>query len=233
MDIRKYYSAYLSEIAYQDEENIRIKLEKIGFRFIKFFDFEPMQAYLCECKDGQTLVFRGSEADWNDWKTNFDIELIDTYIGKVHKGYFEILDEARVKIEKYILDKNILLTGHSAGAAFTCIMAKILDYKYRYNCSAIGFEPPKFTGDKNFYPKFVFTVNNADGVSRLPLKVMGYSRTGKMIFFNLRGRYIKHSYLLERIVSFLIDIDDIAKDHSMKEVRRLWVKNWEKINKNI
>ena len=228
---REKFSATLSKLAYLSEEDIKKELPKYGFQFQKFFSFEQLQGFICECDEGQVLTFRGSEMKLNDWKANFDIRLKDTFIGNVSEGYYDILEESCGYIVKYITDANILLTGHSCAAAYSGIFSKMLDEVYGFNTKCIVFEPPRYTDTHHFNDKVFYTINSADIIPRFPLKLMDRRHTGTLIYFNRKGKARENTRFIARLMNFILDVDDIIKDHDIEDVEKLWFKNWDRIEK--
>ncbi len=67
------------------------KIIKIGgFKILKTYEIGSVKGYLAKSDDFAFLVFRGS-VTLNDWKTNFNFELVDVEsdIGniKIHSGF--------------------------------------------------------------------------------------------------------------------------------------------------
>jgi len=231
MRARVYSSPWLSKIAYLEKDEIDKKLKERSFSLVHFFDHKALQGYIAECQEGQVIVFRGSQNVFQhpeDWVANLKTKIIDTKVGRCQEGYYELVEAVEDEIIEYLRGDDFLVTGHSAGAGCSRIFKKMLELTGR-RARVVPFASPNITDDKNFDPDSFYVINNADGVTRFPFKIMGHCRSGKMIFFNWRGNYIKNSKFLERLVQFFLDIDDLAKDHDIKDYEKLWYKNFKKI----
>jgi len=228
---REYHAMTLSRLAYLEKEDI-IKQLPNGFEFVVFFTFDEVQGFVCKCDEGEVLAFRGSEAKINDWKANFDITLKNTDIGRVQEGYYNALMDCEDMIRCFIRDKKVLVTGHSAGGAYSVLYSKILDARHGFDTKCIAFEPPRVCDTHKFNPKVFFTINSADIVPRFPLKAMHYRHTGTLIYFTPSGKAKENTKFIKRLVNFFTDIDDVVKDHECYPIEKLWFKKWETI-KNI
>jgi hypothetical protein len=222
-------SATLARIAYQDKERIEKNLKNLGYKLINYFDIKEMQGYIAECEEGQVISFRGSELKVLDWVRNFNFELKDTYIGKCHAGYYNILEKSYDKLKPFITDKNILVTGHSHGGGLAIIFAKMLNVTDNFNATFIAFESPRVSDTHKFNQQGYYTINSADIVPRLPLRIQEFRHNGKLIYFNKKGVY-KEKAKIARLIDFVTDFKDVFADHEIGLVENLFKLNFDKIN---
>ena len=236
---REYFAPTLARLAYITDKNaLKTALSGLGFTLIETYDINEMQAYLCECDEGQVLSFRGSEFSFTnliklwDWIRNFQIELKDTFIGNVHTGYYNILEKTYDTLNAKITDKNLIIASHSQGAGLGTIFAKMINVADGYNAKFFSFEPPRISDTHKFNKNGFYTVNSSDIVPRVPLRVMDYRHNGTLIYFNRGGKYKKRARI-EKLIDFILDVKDTFKDHEISFVEKNWHSNWEEIQKTI
>ena len=242
---REYYSATLAELAYiTDFKILQKELMKIGFYMRRkgdMFSFDEMDGFVAVCDEGLVMAFRGTEFEpenlFQDWRINFDFGLIDIEIeGKtiknVAKGYGERIEKYWHKLKDMIWCGNPLFTGHSAGGGYAPIMARayrdVTGDKFR----CFPHAGPRITNTHHFLPEQYYTINSSDIVPRVPLNLMDRRHTGKLIYFNRKGKYIKTSKI-ERIVKFVLNIRRTLKNHYPNEYEKVWLDNWFKIEAEL
>jgi len=243
---RKHDSAWLCTWAAKNEEQIKKGIEKRGYKFIKFFDCNGLQAYLAECSEGQVLIFRESEHFLKapeDWITNIKFLTKDTPIGKVHTGFYDVVVGIYPKIEHLITDKNIIVSGFSKGGCESIVFCKyhkfIKEIKGDYtNAFFIAYSPARVSKDKNFYLNGVTVMNGSDFVPLLPIKALGFRHTGDILYFTgRRGAALwnpkKWLYYLDYTADTILDIRDFKNgehelDHNIAIIRARWEKEWDK-----
>lgn len=165
------------------------KIIKIGgFKILKTYEIGSVKGYLAKSDDFAFLVFRGS-VTLNDWKTNFNFELIgvESDIGniKIHSGFWEtyqkFADELKNDVDTLIGDKIGLYTaGHSLGGALAQIASATLRLDNLAACYTFGC--PRVGNDK--FDEFVKCphyriVNGWDLVPTIPWAMWGgYQQSG-------------------------------------------------------
>lgn len=196
--------AYASQLAYQNEAAIEATLRQWDFdpaRF-KFLDAQDTQGFVAATDEMILVAFRGTEANaiW-DWMTDADIVLRPFVAGTVHEGFYDGLDEVWADMNAAIArlqdqGQALWFTGHSLGAALACLAVARLTFEQHKPINGLyTFGQPR-TGDFAFSRDFDHEfgsrtfrfVNNADIVTRIPPRVLGYSHVGQLMFFDGQGR---------------------------------------------
>jgi predicted lipase len=126
------------------------------------------------------VAFRGT-VGIKDWEVDFKIER--NSLG-LHKGFCEAVDSLYPEIRRVVAGKDVLLTGHSLGAA----MAAVAAIQLRTICEGVrivNFGQPKIGDDKAvkllngiLWNRFV---HGEDIVTHVPLKCLDYVHGGKEI----------------------------------------------------
>ena len=247
--MRQYYSVTLSKSAYEKDFNtLEKKLAEIGFYMTgkeAMFSFDEMDGYVAICKEGQVLVFRGSETEaenfFEDWRINFNIKLIDIEIEgikikDVAKGYGERIEKYWFDLKKLIFDDTILVTGHSAGGGYALIAGKAFKEALEKKVLPYPHANPRICDTHHFLPETFHTINAADIVTRVPLKVMQRRQTGTMIDFDKKGRYRKNAKV-QKVIDFFTSIAQnifgMVVNHDATDYETNWFKNWDKIQETI
>ena len=197
------YCAKLSMYAYQDEAGFRKVIDRpaVDDFNIKFFDFGGTQAYAVNTKNTYTLVFRGTEpTQWADIKSDlkfrktksFDINGFSE--GRVHRGFKAALDLVWDDINKHMVEsksnkKNIIITGHSLGAALATLVAGRLNNPkvelYTFGSPRVGTS--KWCKNQLF--KHYRFRNNNDVVTRVPPTWIGYKHHGELMYFDYQNMF--------------------------------------------
>ena len=160
-------TAKYSAQAYNKEFN------KLNSKLItKFDDNIGICAY--EDKKDLILTIRGT-CNFEDWKVNLNCFLVEhphISTGSVHRGYLNnllnIIDLPEFEYIKKCIDKNniknVLITGHSSGAAKGILIAHYLAKKFpKIKFTVVSFGSPKI-GDSNFY-KNIDSLRNLNIIS--------------------------------------------------------------------
>ncbi|KAL0482560.1 phospholipase A1-II [Acrasis kona] len=164
------------------------------------------------------VAFRGTTAVWGDWKLNFETTKVTcSYVknvncGWVHKGFHNSYMEIQEKTESHATNLlkqgyDVILTGHSKGAAFAILSSFSLSFKnldLRPHIHNIGFASP-VVGDAEFAAAYDQTVLNAaqymskykgyifnemDLVTTIPPRMLGFIRTKGSFLINCNKNYI-------------------------------------------
>ena len=197
--------ALASQLAYQDAATIDATCKTWGFTRSDFI-VSPAgvewdtQAFVASNPEAVLVAFRGTQPDdLQDWITDADAILAETEVGTVHYGFWAALQSVWDKLEQTIAShqnnaQSLWFTGHSLGAALaTLAVARLrLDLKpvhslYTYGSPRAGSLDFTDRFDQDF-GEFTFRyVNNADVVTRVPTREMGYSHVGTSLVFDANG----------------------------------------------
>jgi len=190
--------AYLSAIVYSSPKTIpNLLLEKVGdITNFKFYDCDGTQAMTFLIGDKMYIAFRGTEptqlsdilADLKAWQTKSKYKT-----GRVHSGFRNALDVIWDDIFEYVIRNNsgreIIVTGHSLGAALATLCASRISKKFDNTISLYTFGSPRVGNRawaKAFNVETYRFVNNNDIVTRVPSAIF-YTHIGKLCYFNHYG----------------------------------------------
>jgi triacylglycerol lipase len=196
--------AYAAQLAYEDEAPVKAALQQWGFdsdRF-KFLNSSDTQRFVTATDEMILVSFRGTQSNdiW-DWMTDADIILRPFVAGMVHKGFYEGLEDVWSDMNWAITQfqdqgQSLWFAGHSLGAALACLaVARLIFEQHKPINGLYTFGQPR-TGDFAFSRDFDHEfggrtfrfVNNADIVTRIPPRVLGYSHVGQLLFFDKKGK---------------------------------------------
>lgn len=191
--------AKLSELAYRDEKTVKKEAKKLGFTTIEFYNRDGAQAYRLMNKNDLVIACRGTQpTEFNDIKADLQaLPVIAETVSRVHRGFKQEVDELWPMVledlqRKANDKKKIWFCGHSLGAAMATIMAsrchlyegiEPVQELYTYGSPRVGW--------KKYCNSLGVThhrwVNNNDIVTRVPLKIMGYTHDGQEHYINAYG----------------------------------------------
>ena len=192
--------ANAAQLAYSDASAVAAKLAEWGFDPAKFefLDRSDTQGFVAGAEELVVVSFRGTQSNdiW-DWMTDADVLLRSFPAGLVHKGFYQALDdvwdEMNAAIKKFQDHaQSLWFTGHSLGAALACMaVARLVFERHAPINGLYTFGQPR-TGDFQFSHQFDHEfgertfrfVNHRDIVTRIPLRLMGYSHVGNLMFFD-------------------------------------------------
>ncbi len=191
-----------ASLAYEDEASVRKATAAWGFSQFRFFDRRETQAFMIANADAVIVAFRGTQpAELKDWMTDSEITLVDGPFGLVHDGFQRGLQFVWEELTDLLpafqgAGKSLWLTGHSLGAALATLA--VANLRAPPNDKAVyglyTFGSPR-VGDRTFAQNFDADckdrcfrfVNNADVVTRVPLRTMAYSHVGTLRYFDKNG----------------------------------------------
>lgn len=191
--------AKLSGAAYLDLAAFVSFADAEGLSRVRFFAARPdSEAYITETPTEIFCVFRGTESK-ADWKTDLDIDLRQSIVGKVHSGFARALENIWYRIEPKILEsirfsqRPVTFTGHSLGGALASIASARFAFHRPGKINLYTFGSPR-VGDESFVATFERVVNgesfrfsnNNDAVTTLP--PWPYEHLGKKIYIDSSGR---------------------------------------------
>ena len=158
------------------------------------------------------VAVRGTNATVEEWSSNFDVgaDTKEYYaaLGKSHphwnnknnhKGFDVTATRVYEKLMSYIEEnvdlkarKNILICGHSRGAAIANILGARFEREHTdYNSFTYTFATPYNTTDANAlsYKTIFNTVNKDDIITYLPLEKWGFKKYGSTKAVSVREYY--------------------------------------------
>ncbi len=188
------FTAKLSKNAYTGLDAFKKTFGK-QWKDIKLFSHGGTECYVLSCPQNYIVVFRGTEpTSWEDIKA--DVQFRKK--GGIHRGFKAALDDVWDKLfddyEKNAKGKQLVVTGHSLGAALATL------YSHRINDPAAvcyTFGSPR-TGTPKTTKRMLFTAyrfrNNNDIVTKVPPEFLGFShKSDKTTYFDIDGN-IKEGY---------------------------------------
>jgi len=199
-----YALALASKLAYESEQQIRIKLLEQGFN-AEFINEASTDTQLFIAHSGSAIVisFRGTEK-FKDWLTNAGIDFRDTSYGLVHKGFDQALDSVWSQITKTLekihqYGQPLWITGHSLGGALAVLAAarlaldidqniyKSINGLYTFGQPRVGNRAFVKALDDEIKPRYFRFVNDNDIVPRVPDRLNQYQDGGSIRFFDAAG----------------------------------------------
>lgn len=233
-------TAQAAALVYEDWDKVEKEVKKEGYNQFCYFDCEGTQAFLAGNDDTLLLSFRGTEPDkLEDIMTDLDINFVDGPFGRVHDGFNRALNciirDVVEKVKFYRKsNQSLFVTGHSLGAALATLAFAYLekegistDALYTFGQPRVGNEEFAQGFNLKFKEKAYRIVNNNDIVTRVPMRIMGYSHVGTHFYFDSEGNLHedpKLSWWFKFTDSIKGNIEDFGKsgpdninDHNMLE----------------
>jgi len=179
-----------------------------------FFDVGETQVLVIDYFTYAIVVFRGTES-LLDWKTNLGMNLTPYGTqGQVHSGFLDAIDCIKLPLIKHLrkLNKPVIITGHSLGAALGVIFTAIC-YNLGFKVSnLVTFGQPR-VGDEIFISEvdkmtdYVRYVNKHDVIANSPpnYKYFGYVHGGKLLMFDENGYFTTPPTNCQAIKDFIKD----------------------------
>lgn len=184
------------------------------------------------------LAFRGTEPNnLRDWVTDAQAALASGPAGRVHRGFLRALMNAWREVRSAISTmqsngQSLWVTGHSLGAALATLAVASLRLEadkpvhglYTFGQPRVGDREFELRFNMDFKSQCFRFVNNNDIVTRVPLRVMGYSHVGTFLYIDHQGNVSSdrgHWFrFLDGAEGRIADLGrlgpDDAKDHSME-----------------
>ena len=238
--------AEAARLAYADPASITSSALQWGFPRCRFIERRETQAYVIASDLAVVVAFRGTQPDkLLDWMSDLDTLFVDGPFGLVHNGFnlalSRVWDDLTATVAQFQdRGQSLWLTGHSLGAALATLAAarwraqdKPVHGLYHFGSPRVGDRVFERTFDQDFAARNFRFVNNADLVTRVPLRVMGYSHAGTMLYFTDKGDLTADpgwwDAFLNRMQGRIEDLGTMGptdiKEHSSDRYVELAVKN--------
>lgn len=215
----------LARLSYFRPDIVSDAAKSVGFEHYEYFDRDGAQAYILANSHDCVVVCRGTEPnEWNDIQADANaVAVIADTAGKVHRGFKQEVDDLWPRLEQSLKDntKPLWFAGHSLGGAMATICAgrcKLAEIPSNPE-ALFTFGSPR-VGNQRFI-NFVKLrhyrwVNNNDIVARVPPPWMGYSHSGRELYFNALGRlrsYTPWRRFRDRWYGFFVSLGKWKIDH--------------------
>lgn len=248
--INAYWMAKLSKIAYHkkqdyspDVESIKAELSDIDPKFLSVdgFSAKSSQGIVIKHESFVAAAFRGTD-EISDWLDNLNVAPMPGPLGEVHMGFYKALMDIWPQMKSAIRsfrrtaagqpDRPLWLTGHSLGGALaTLAAATLIDADetfygaYTFGCPRVGGREFARTFNVEAKNKVFRFQNNADIVTRVPARIMGYSHVGSFVYISEDGTLSTDigfwQRFMDTIKGVIADIGDkgldAIKDHSIDD----------------
>jgi triacylglycerol lipase len=205
--------ACASNIAYTLDQRVAAQNVQSTFGFANYHpvDTRSTQGFIAGSDEAIIVAFRGTQPKvLSDWMTDINVAPVNFNflfpnapdIGHVHNGFGHAFRGVRDEIFRTIAlfqtkGQSVWFTGHSLGGALAVIAtaACLFDNSTRLPVNGLYTYGQPRAGDNTFVGNFeqrfkskTFRfVNNADIVTRVPSRALGYSTEGQLVFFDSKG----------------------------------------------
>ena len=232
--------AKLSDLAYQDKEEIFGELKQSGFYKHHFIDNPETgtQGFIAANDQHLVIVFRGTQLQLKDLTTDAEIKLVVGDAGKVHRGFFKAFNSIRGELELKIQEfqdnqQRIWLSGHSLGAAIATLAAMRLALQeisiegfYNYGSPRVGDGDFVSALQTQLTGRSFRVRNNNDVVTRVPVAgifLLRYRHIDSLVYFDSQGKRREGMGMMAMLIDhFRGHLDDIGelgsdglKDHKI------------------
>lgn len=234
-----YVLGKLAALSYEkNDATVATTLNAWGLPRSQCIGVRDTQAIVAGNDEVVIVAYRGTEPDnLRDWVTDAQSALTSGPAGRVHGGFMRALLDAWREVRSAVASmqdhgQSLWVTGHSLGAALATLA--VASWRLEADKPVHGlytFGQPR-VGDREFEMRFNLDfksqcfrfVNNNDIVTRVPLRLMGYSHVGTFLYFDSHGNISAdrgHWFrFLDGVEGRIADIGrlgpDDAKDHSME-----------------
>ncbi len=242
--------AQLSDLAYQDKDEIFRELEQSGFYKHHFIDNSETgtQGFIAANDQHLLIVFRGTQFHLKDLITDVKIKLVTADVGKVHRGFFKAFNSIRGELELKIKEfqdnqQKIWLSGHSLGAAIATLAAMRLTLQeisvegfYSYGSPRVGDGDFVAALKRHLTDRSFRVRNNNDVVTRVPVAgifLLRYRHIDSLIYFDSQGKRREGMGIMAMLIDhFRGHLDDIGnpgsdglKDHKIASYLKVLERN--------
>lgn len=238
--------AHTALLAYGDSATAATEAAKWGFARTQVIERRETQCLVLGNADTVVVAFRGTEPrKLADWMTDLDVNLVPGPFGRVHDGFRRALSHVWDELSACVVafqdqGQSLWATGHSLGAALATLACahwreadKPVHGLYTFGAPRTGNRDFERTFNQDFGARNFRFVNNTDLVTRVPLREMGYSHAGKLVYFDDKGKLHTDpglwSRFLNRVQAHIADLGQLGPAginlHSMERYLKLCEKN--------
>jgi triacylglycerol lipase len=238
--------ARAAQLAYNSAAKIAAMAPTWGFPQCRFIARRETQLYVMANAKAIVVAFRGTEPDnLKDWMCDLDTRFVSTPLGLIHTGFHMAVDHVWSDLNACIREfqthgQSLWLTGHSLGAALAILATarwreidKPVNGLYNFGAPRVGDRVFERTFNQDFGNRTFRYVNNADLVTRVPLRAMGFSHVGRFLCFDEKGKVSADpgwwSTFLNRMEGRIADLGNMGsadlKQHSIDSYVALTLKN--------
>jgi triacylglycerol lipase len=217
--------AHAARLAYSPAVECEAVAAKWGFTHSRLIDRRETQCLVLSNDSAIVVAFRGTEPDkLKDWMSDLDTQFVDGPFGQVHCGFKLALSHVWDELDACVAafqDKgqSLWLTGHSLGAALATLAAarwrevdKPVHGLYSFGGPRVGNRTFERTFNQDFGARNFRFVNNADLVTRVPLRAMGFSHAGTLLYFGDKGKLMSDPGLWDAFLNRMQGrIEDLGK----------------------
>jgi triacylglycerol lipase len=185
--------------------------DTFGFGNFRPFNIIDTQGFVWGNEEAIIVAFRGTEpANMRDWMADIDIAPVNfNYlfpsapdIGHVHNGFGHAFRDVAAEIFRTVAlfqtkGQSLWFTGHSLGGALAVIATAVCLFDnstrlpvnglYTYGQPRVGDSIFVGNFEQRFKRKTFRFVNDADIVTRIPPRSLGYATEGQLIYFDDHG----------------------------------------------
>lgn len=239
--------AHAARLAYnRDDAACTAQAAGWGFPKAKPIGRRETQCLVMGNASAVVVTFRGTEpGKLADWMSDLDANLVPGPFGKVHDGFARALSHVWAELDACVAQfqdqgQSLWATGHSLGAALatlTCARWRKADKPvnglYTFGAPRTGNRDFERAFNQDFGARNFRFVNNGDLVTRVPLREMGYSHAGQLVYFDDKGKLQTDpgwwSRFLNRVQAQIADLGRLGpagiNQHSMDRYAKLCEKN--------
>jgi triacylglycerol lipase len=195
------WCAKASQLAYADGAQMDATLKGWGFSQLVSLNCRETSGFVAGNDKMVLVAFRGTEPEkLRDWMTDVDIPLVDFLGGKAHAGFARAItyvwDDMLAAIKSMQTNaQSLWFTGHSLGAALATLAAARLRLEsdtavnglYTFGSPRVGDADLAMRFNQDFRSRNFRYVNNADVVTRVASRALGYRDVGTFLFFDKTG----------------------------------------------
>ena len=238
--------SHAARLAYQDTAQCANTAEAWNFGKVRLIDRRETQCLVLGNASAVVVAFRGTEpTKLQDWMSDLDANLVPGPFGQVHDGFRRALSHVWDELTACVAEfqdrgQSLWATGHSLGAALATLSCarwreadKPVNGLYTFGAPRVGNRDFERTFNQDFGARNFRCVNNADLVTRVPLREMGYSHAGRLAYFDDKGALRTDPGWWDRFLNHVkAHIADLGKlgpaginQHSMDQYVTLCEKN--------
>ncbi|WP_421780743.1 lipase family protein [Kiloniella litopenaei] len=208
----------LSEAAYLPKKILFNAVQNASFptqaTHKKFFSFAGTQCFTAKYRGFRVLVFRGTELDLQDIKTDLKFRRRDLcnscHSGAVHRGFLGAVNPVLNDLKQALKDDDtpLYIAGHSLGGALAVLSAAFdvvphdLIQVYSFGSPRVGDHKFSITQDKKITHHRV--VYDLDVVPMLPFLALGFRHSGTLHFLEENGTKLLNPRLPRLLLALAI-----------------------------